>query len=651
MLKRINIIVLAPVALAAAIAAGCCSGHGHGPTAEMVEAVMAEAGGNAAELRAALNRYDDGRREAMRYAVAGMLGRVGRHGPGMDSIEALYRELTERTDWQFDTAQQERASRYAAMPLQSSKDVLCVTADYLAANVDDAWQMWHIRPWNRQLPPEVFYEMLLPYRIGDEPLTLWRGPYRELLSPLEDTIARCDGAVEAARIIAAALGRCPYNDRLSTPHRSALNLLEAPLGYCREECDRTVYAMRAMGVAVAVDMLPVSPDNGCSHMWTVVWDEKDRRTRMFDCERFLPTRDSLHRDQRRKGKVYRRTFMPDPERPKRFGGARGIPSVLTDPRLRDVTAEYFGHNRAEAEVWPAMVAAGGGHVMLGVFDGKDFRAVDAGETRGSVARFTDVEPRLIYAPITPEGKVCGYPFMLRADGTVRSFVPDEKRIERMRLTRKFPARFHLKERMATAVGTHIQSAPSASGPWSDLDVISTVPTHNYHRVGRDKRLTGPYIRIFKPDGPGPRVAMLLACRDTLGTDCVGMEPAGGADARKRYGALVRQEILSCTLLPDSADDCIVRLDSPDEVNAIFLVPHNDDNFVLPGQEYELLYFAGPQGWKSAGCKRADTFSVSFDAPAGAVLWLRNLTKGREEQIFVWHDGRQLFNVDLEDADI
>ena len=44
--------------------------------------------------------------------------------------------------------------------------------------------------------------------------------------------------------------------------------------------------------------------------------------------------------------------------------------------------------------------------------------------------------------------------------------------------------------------------------------------------------------------------------------------------------------------------------------------------------------------------RAEGKTVDFEAPHGALLWLRDRTKGREEQVFFWRDGRQWFTADL-----
>ena len=42
------------------------------------------------------------------------------------------------------------------------------------------------------------------------------------------------------------------------------------VGFCREMCDQAVYAMRACGIPVTVDMFVYSPEYQGSHQWNVV---------------------------------------------------------------------------------------------------------------------------------------------------------------------------------------------------------------------------------------------------------------------------------------------------------------------------------------------------------------------------------------------
>lgn len=66
----------------------------------------------------------------------------------------------------------------------------------------------------------------------------------------------------------------------------------------------------------------------------------------------------------------------------------------------------------------------------------------------------------------------------------------------------------------------------------------------------------------------------------------------------------------------------------------------DDNDVIIGQEYELLYWDGK--WVSLGRKTAEDYSLDYDVPKNALLWLRNHTKGVEERIFTIDNGTQVW---------
>lgn len=637
------------VAVTVATAAVACSTVNR--EKELVEEAMRQAGDNAGELQAVLDRYDDdGRSEAARYLIGATICLHSTTGPGVDSVDVLYGEMPVVYYHVCDSAQLARAKRYEQMPLKSTPDAETLKAEYLAANLEDAWEQYKSRKWNRGLPLEAFCEYILPYRVGDEKLTEWRKPYREWLAPLADTLLTIGNSVDAARLVSEFIKTPPYNDEISIPHRSALSLLETPYGYCRDDCDRTLYAMRSVGIPVAVDIMPVSPENGASHQWNVVWDNDDSRMRMFDNEKLLPTRDSIHYDQRRRGKVYRCTFAPELDRLARYRKAKNPPASLLGLRLKDVTAEYFGHNSASVELFGDEID----DVYLGIFTPKGIVPADIADVDGSKAVFTDIEPNLIYFPITGAGggyTVCGYPFMVSRSGTVHTFVPDGSRTEAMTLTRKYCFRFKYKERMELVVGTRVQSAPTAKGPWSDLHTVTEPPATNYYPIPLPHPLKDRYLRIFKPAGTGPNIAEVVASSDSLGLRPYPLSIAGDEENRRLFGKITDGDILTLSSLPEGTEDCIIRIDSTDELRHLFLVPHNDDNFVVPAQEYELLYFAGPEGWKSAGRRMSTGFSIDFEVPKGAVLWLRNLTKGREEQIFIWHDGRQLFNIDLYDLNL
>ena len=91
-----------------------------------------------------------------------------------------------------------------------------------------------------------------------------------------------------------------------------------------------------------------------------------------------------------------------------------------------------------------------------------------------------------------------------------------------------------------------------------------------------------------------------------------------------------------TFLNDTFLTVNYYFDEPLAINEFQIQARNDDNNVKPGDHYELMYW--DEGWVSAGSKQAnDTLLVYENIPSGALYWLKNLTEGIEEQIFLLDD--------------
>ena len=73
------------------------------------------------------------------------------------------------------------------------------------------------------------------------------------------------------------------------------------------------------------------------------------------------------------------------------------------------------------------------------------------------------------------------------------------------------------------------------------------------------------------------------------------------------------------------------------------LPRNDDNFIKEGEEYELFYWENYR-WNSLG-KQTGTSKQYLEypnAPTNALFWLRNHTGGKEERIFTYENGQQVW---------
>ena len=105
------------------------------------------------------------------------------------------------------------------------------------------------------------------------------------------------------------------------------------------------------------------------------------------------------------------------------------------------------------------------------------------------------------------------------------------------------------------------------------------------------------------------------------------------------------DILSYFQARDTSCFITYDLGKTTTIGKVVFSPRNDDNYVWPGDEYELFYQDGVNGWKSLGVQTATGWELEYRVPDNALLWLRDRTKGREEQVFIYKEGKQYFTVD------
>ncbi|WNH11424.1 hypothetical protein [Thalassobellus suaedae] len=82
----------------------------------------------------------------------------------------------------------------------------------------------------------------------------------------------------------------------------------------------------------------------------------------------------------------------------------------------------------------------------------------------------------------------------------------------------------------------------------------------------------------------------------------------------------------------------LKLEEPTSIGFIEFQVRNDDNHINIGEEYELFYW--DRDWKSLGRQTAKDTVLFYNAPANALFWLRNHTKGNEEHVFTIDENKR-----------
>lgn len=87
----------------------------------------------------------------------------------------------------------------------------------------------------------------------------------------------------------------------------------------------------------------------------------------------------------------------------------------------------------------------------------------------------------------------------------------------------------------------------------------------------------------------------------------------------------------------------MAFDTPQTLGSVMFLPRNDDNFIQAGELYELFCCRDGE-FVSLGQRIGDrTHELRYEeVPGNALLLLKNHSKGKDERIFTYEDGRQVW---------
>lgn len=603
------------------------------------------AGDNRVELEKLLKHYENDslKLEAAEFLIRNMPRQYSVLSWGVDSCKSIIKNAIQ-IGYLSDSAKLEGQTKLQA-PKEIVLDIEIITAKYLIENIDLSFKVWKDNPWNHKLSFDNFCESILPYRIEDEPLSNWRQLYYNRYKPILDSLYQGDDAVVACDSLCKYLTKEGffYNTDFSLPHYAADFLLESRFGTCRDGCDIGVYVMRALGIPVAIDILPYSPEYQLGHLWNVMYDIKTDKWLPFWYTQFSPERNDNFTDGRKKGKVYRKCY--------------GIQLESSYPdkrnrRMKDVTAEYFGENRVEIKI-EAPKASSKTPAYLGVFSSSGWRLVTSGylDKKNNVAIFEDLEPRVIYQPlyiIDNQLQHFNYPFMMLDNENVRFFEPNKKEKQKVILKRKYPLRQSTVNYRHNMLGAIIEGSSDSRfrNPQIIYEIEDTIRA-NFNKVSTQTKTPYRYIRYSSASDKRLEMGEVEFLREddsrisvvkiTSNTKLFRQQPHFNVEN------CIDGDPLSFYSHHELGKSIFFEFEQPESIYKIVFIPRNDDNFIRVGDEYELFYNDGIDGWKSLGTQIASSITLIYNnVPSGALFWLKNKTRGREEQAFSYENNRQRF---------
>lgn len=566
----------------------------------------------------------------------------------LDDIETSLDSLNNEDFHIRDSIYREDLLIYEKNKFQKVEDLQVVTADFLIDNIEHSFYVWENSPWAQHLTFEDFCEFLLPYKVFDgQMLDDWKPFLFERYSPLLSTLTYSsifsNSAYRACDVLNAALFeemQPQLNSSFHMPILCMKTLLKIPSGPCDEYTVISKAVMAANEIPVGTDFTPQWPFRSQGHSWSYL-HENTKKNLVF--EGVSPTVGTPHKKDHIMAKVYRKTFKVNSDILILMKEQNDVPRVFRSPFMEDVTTEYLSTIDIEVKV-----RSEDKNVYLAVFDNKNWEIIAYGKNKGGLARFEKIGKNVLYLPVSfgNHGVVpIADPFIVYWNGKVKRISPDKEKKQQLKLFRKFPLLPDAYVSNLRKLGIKIQAA-------NKYDFSDSVTFHTFSDLENDIQInpeqkTFRFWRALSAPGGHSNVAELVfyeSDRKFPSTGKIIGTPGSfrdGDDYKKE--AAFDGDLLSFFDAPVHTGSWVgMDFGRPIPVTRVVCIMRGDGNDIEAGDEYELNYWADGR-WAPLGSKIAADISVVFNnCPAEALFLLRNKTKGVEERIFTYEDGRQVW---------
>jgi hypothetical protein len=285
---------------------------------------------------------------------------------------------------------------------------------------------------------------------------------------------------------------------------------------------------------------------------------------------------------------------------------------------------------------------------LATFNNTDWVPIAWGQLLNDSVQFHQIGNNIIYLlgryengtliPIHP-------PFILHPSGDVEYLEPDRNRVQTIRVYRKYQKGENIKR---------------YSGLLQDgaLQWATTPDFNSAHTIYKFKDSTSVNYQIITPSQPvSSRYIRFMAGANKYGGEIAELE-VYDTDLRRVKGHSIGTESCEKDHGLDQAFDgkvltyfktkqsdggwCGLDLGQVVNIGQIRILPHNDDNFIRIGEEYELFFWEN--SWKSVGIQIGTEMQyLDFqNVPSNALYLLKNNTSGKEERIFTYQNNTQVW---------
>ncbi len=609
-----------------------------------VKKVIKQAGDNAIELEKVIEHYSSSTKDSLKLKAAYFL---------IENMANKYSivPVNENNNYEKLILNSNISEKKAWDPLESNvgklidsiklkefayikkvKDIDVITAEYLINNIDRAFEAWNKTKPFTNYSFDLFCEYILPYRIKNEPLTDWRSAalkkYEHLLDSLHDSFSLATEIVKRSEVY--------YNSGMSRyPFPITFEEIDnLRWGACNHLSNYLLFSLRALGIASAVDFVPVWANRSSGHVWNVIFDSSGKAIDVGF------TRDGSNKIGYKISKIYRTTFSNNPN------------SIHKD--WKDVTCEYkMPLTDVDINIFDDKVK----NLFLFTFDNRKWLPVAFASKKNNKFLFKDMARGILFGDnkifcYENEGKgivyMLGvflkekksfqmrYPIILKEDGTVHKLVPNFNKKREIKLYRKYPRYERIDNYARNMMGGIFElSDDKKKQEYNVIYTIKKKPNHSVERVNLSETFTGSYVKYTAPSNSWVNTSEIAFYYNNKKVDAIVIKP------KNLEVKHIHDDNINTYYSGKKGESVIFYLGKNTAINSLLYAPRTDNNDIMKGELYELFFWN--KEWVSLGRKKAKKYSLEFeDVPDNSLLLLRNFTKGVEERIFTYENGKQIW---------
>ena len=179
-----------------------------------------------------------------------------------------------------------------------------------------------------------------------------------------------------------------------------------------------------------------------------------------------------------------------------------------------------------------------------------------------------------------------------------------------------------------------------------INVVKKTPMHYYQDVSINIDSKYQYFRILFPKIPfRVSIAEIKVYEESANKPCYGNFIGDNLLGNNKRGRIKKVFDNDPLTYAESQGDTISWLGmdfgKPINISKISYLQRSGVNMIVPDNEYELVYWDNE--WVSLGIQIAKGNELVYkNVPKNALFLLHNLTEGKEERIFTYENGKQVF---------